>query len=82
MHYKSCDWIENGISFDVDSYKVCCLYSAIGGGNTIVKNNYNGEPIDWTEFFNYKKTIKNKHKQGNINPKCLGCINLIVVRKK
>lgn len=77
MRYKSCDWIESGISFDVDSYKVCCLYSAKGGGNTIVKENYNGEKIDWNSFFEFKNDIKNLHKKGKINKKCLGCINLI-----
>lgn len=77
MRYKSCDWIESGISFDVDSYKVCCLYSAKGGGNTIVKDNYNGEKIDWNSFFEFKNEIKNLHKKGKINKNCVECINLI-----
>ena len=77
MRYKSCDWIENGISFDVDSYKVCCLYSAIGGGNTIVKTEYTGEPINWDEFFWIKQKIREQHQKGIINAKCKGCVNLV-----
>ena len=77
MRYKSCDWIENGISFDVDSYKVCCLYSSFGGGNTIVKSNYTGEEVFWNEFFTFKQRIKEQHKLGKINEKCVGCVNLI-----
>ena len=77
MRYKSCDWIENGISFDVDSYKVCCLYSAMGGGNTVVKSDYNGDAVDWNEFFTFKENLIEEHKKGIINPKCIGCVNLV-----
>ncbi|MCD7779574.1 MAG: radical SAM protein [Candidatus Gastranaerophilales bacterium] len=76
MRYKSCWWIESGINFDIDSYKVCCLYSAKGGGNTIVQENYKGEPVDWEKFFAFKKMMKDLHKSGKIYPKCEGCIFL------
>ena len=76
MRYKSCYWIETGINFDIDAYKVCCLYSAKGGGNTIVKDNYKGEPVDWDKFFEFKKQMKDLHKKGEIYPKCEGCIFL------
>ncbi len=76
MRYKSCYWIESGINFDTNSYKVCCLYSAKGGGNTIVRDNYKGEPVDWDELFAFKQMIKDIHKQGKIYPKCEGCIYL------
>ncbi len=76
MRYKSCHWIESGINFDRDAYKICCLYSAKGGGNTIVKDNYKGEPVDWNAFFNFKKEMKDLHKSGKIYPKCEGCIFL------
>lgn len=74
MRYKSCYWIERGINFDVESYKVCCLYSAKGGGNTIVKDNYKGEKVNWEEFFEYKRKMKELNKNGKIFPKCEGCI--------
>lgn len=76
MRYKSCYWIENGINFDIDSYKLCCLYSAKGGGNTIIENNYKGQPVDWEKIFEFKKNIKDMHKRGEIYPKCEGCIYL------
>lgn len=76
MRYKSCYWIEAGINFDVDSYKVCCLYSAKGGGNTVVKADYKGEPVDWEELFAFKKMIKDIHKNGGTYPNCEGCIFL------
>jgi len=76
LKYKSCQWIEEGINFDRDSYKVCCLYSAKGGGNTIIEDNYNGHPIDWDKVFEFKKMMKELHKSGKTYPKCEGCIYL------
>ena len=76
MKYKSCYWIESGINFDINSYKVCCLYSAKGGGNTVIKEKYKGEPVNWEEVFEFKKMMKNMHKRGEIYPKCEGCIFL------
>lgn len=76
MRYKSCYWIESGINFDRDSYKVCCLYSAKGGGNTIIEDNYNGHKIDWEKVFAFKKMMKDLHKSGKTYPKCEGCIYL------
>ena len=76
MRYKSCHWIESGINFDIDAYKVCCLYSAKGGGNTIIQNEYKGEAIDWDKVFEFKKMMKDMHKRGETYPKCEGCIFL------
>ncbi len=76
MRYKSCYWIESGINFDIDSYKVCCLYSAKGGGNTIIENNYKGQSVNWDKVFAFKQMMKDIHKKGEIYPKCEGCIFL------
>lgn len=76
MRYRSCHWIESGINFDRDSYKVCCLYSAKGGGNTIIEDNYKGKPIDWEKVFAFKKMMKDMHKRGETYHKCEGCIYL------
>ncbi|MGN0014159.1 MAG: radical SAM protein [Candidatus Gastranaerophilaceae bacterium] len=76
MRYKSCTKIENGINFDIESIKLCCQYSAKGGGNTKVIENYSGGYIDWDSFFAFKKTIKDIHKSGGVYHKCEGCIYL------
>ena len=76
VKYKSCCWIEEGVNFDRRSYKVCCLYSAKGGGNTIIEDNYNGHKINWADVFDFKKKMKDLHKSGKIYPKCEGCIYL------
>lgn len=76
MRYKSCYWIETGINFDIDAYKVCCLYSAKGGGNTVIEEDYKGKPVDWDKVFEFKKMMKDMHKRGETYPKCEGCIFL------
>ncbi len=77
MKYRSCIWLNQGINFDIDSYKICCLYSGTGGGNTVVKSGYKGEQIDWKAFFAEKRKIKEMHKQGKTYPKCEGCVFLV-----
>ena len=76
MRYKSCYWIEEGLSFDKDSIKLCCLYSPKGGGNTIVYDNWHGETVDWEKIFEAKKKIKDTHKRGEVYPNCDGCYAL------
>lgn len=76
MIYKSCTKIEHGINFDIDSIKLCCQYSAKGGGNTKVIENFQGGEIDWDKFFAFKKKIKDLHKSGETYHKCEGCIYL------
>lgn len=76
MRYKSCYWIEAGINFDINSYKICCQYSPKGGGNTIVEDNYKGKPVDWNKFFEFRRKLKELYKSGKIYHKCEGCILL------
>ena len=76
MRYKSCNQIEHGINFDRDSIKLCCQYSAKGGGDTRVIENYHGGRVDWDKFFAFKNEIKELHKSGKTYHKCEGCIYL------
>ena len=77
MKYRSCKQIEHGINFDRDSVKLCCQYSARGGGNTKVIEDYHGETVDWDKFFAFKNMVKNIHKNGQTYHKCEGCIYLV-----
>lgn len=76
MKYKSCTKIEHGINFDIDSVKICCQYSAKGGGDTKIIENFSGGEVDWSSFFSKKKEIKDLHKSGQTYHKCEGCIYL------
>jgi len=78
--YKSCEWIENGIDFDVGMYgsniMMCCYVSSIGGGNIMLKTDYNGETIDWDEFWRIKNSYREILKSGQTIDKCKDCVYL------
>lgn len=76
MKYISCRHIEHGISFFSNSVQICCISSHIGGGNISQIDNYKGEPIDWQNLFKIRREMRESHKAGIINPRCVGCYYL------
>ena len=42
----------------------------------LIKENYNGEPINWEEFFTQREEIKKNFKEGNQFENCKGCFFL------
>lgn len=79
MLYKSCQWVNRGIEFRTDSLRLCC-YGYLQGRETeyqtIIKENYHGELLDWNEIFKIKDEMKNMHKQGKYLDACKNCIYL------
>lgn len=78
--YVSCKWLESGVCFDNGVYgsnvKLCCYMSAPGGGNAMIFKDYNGEKIDWDEFFRIKEEYRAVQKSGKTVPECEGCVFL------
>lgn len=78
--YVSCEWIENGMDFDVGVYgsniMMCCYVSCPGGGNIMLKRDFDGSPIDWEEFWRVKNEYRNIQKSGETIDKCSGCVFL------
>lgn len=76
MIYKSCESIEQGISFMHEDVRLCCNVSHEGGG--FEKNPYlryeNTKSIDWKDFFEYKDRIRNANQSENVFPSCKGCL--------
>ena len=58
MKYVSCEWIENGMDFDVGVFgsniMMCCYVSCPGGGNIMLKRDFDGTIPDWNEFWKEK----------------------------
>ena len=79
MFYKSCQWVNRGIEFRTDSLRLCC-YAYLQGREfehqTVIKENYHGEHIDWNEIFEIKNKLKNMHKNGEYLDSCKNCIYL------
>lgn len=74
--YISCDLIEHGLDFFTDSINFCCRIPPTDKGYKKILENYNGELIDWENFFKIKRNYRNQMKKGNIVPECKNCIYL------
>ncbi len=74
--YTSCDLIEHGLDFFTDSINFCCRIPPTDKGYKKILENYNGELIDWKNFFDIKRNYRNQMKKGNIIPECKNCIYL------
>ena len=72
-YYYSCPWIEHGLVFFEYKLSMCCNSGHEDGGNTIVRNNYTGQRINWDRIFKVKDTYRKFHKKGKINANCINC---------
>ena len=72
-YYYSCPWLEHGIAFFPKKLAFCCHCGHTSGGHTLIRNNYNGQQIDWQRFNKIKQMFRNFHKKGKINETCIGC---------
>lgn len=74
--YVSCDLIEHGMDFFTDSINFCCRIPPTDKGYKKLIDNYNGEILDWHNFFAIKRKYRRQMQKGNIVPECEGCIYL------
>ena len=72
-HYYSCPWIEHGLVFFLYNLTMCCYCGHEGGGHTLVRDNFVGQPINWDRIFKVKEIFRRFHKKGKINTSCIGC---------
>ena len=52
---------------------MCCYCGHEGGGHTLVRENFTGQPINWDRIFKVKEIFRHFHKKGKINTSCIGC---------
>lgn len=76
-HYYSCPWIEHGLVFFQSKLTMCCHCGHEGGGHTLIRDNFEGQKIDWDRVFYVKDIFRRFHKKGKINKSCMGCPYLI-----
>lgn len=76
MKYLSCRYIEHGMDFEHTRLETCCFTCHSGGGHITLKNEYEGEPINWEELFEKKRKYRKEHRNGNLTPNCTGCVFL------
>lgn len=74
--YLSCDLIEHGIDFVSDNINFCSRLASSGAGFKNFLEHYNGEKINWDDFFKLKNKYREEMKEGKILSCCKDCIYL------
>ena len=74
--YLSCDIIEHGLDFFVDSITLCCRIPYSDTGFIKLIENYNGEIFDYKKLFKIKNKYRNMMRKGKIIPVCKNCVYL------
>ena len=72
-HYYSCPWIEHGLVFFRYKLAMCCNCGHEGSIQTLIRNNYVGQKIDWDRIFQVKDMYRRFHKKGKIHTGCVSC---------
>lgn len=72
-HFYSCKWIQSGLVFFPYKLTMCCYCGHAGGGHVKIRENYNGQKLDWKRIFWLKKRFNDFQKKGKINVNCVDC---------
>ena len=74
MEYLFCQQIDRHLCFNKNNLYCCTIGNNTKGQSLpVIKENYNGELIDWIEFFRKSEQIKQNFKNGNPLECCTGC---------
>ena len=64
--FESCSYIEHGMVLDhCNRIRSCNNFNPRYGGRPIIYENYHGEKIDWKEFFEIKRELRNKYRNNS-----------------
>lgn len=75
QQYKSCRWIEHGMVLDYcNIIRVCNNFNPVKGGRPVLYTGYQGQKIDWEEFFSIKNAHREKFRNGECISECENCI--------
>lgn len=72
MKYFGCNYLEHGLSFELNRLDDCCIFHHDNLGAPTIIENYNGEPIDWDQLFKIKKEKTEAQKKIGLK-ECKGC---------
>lgn len=77
QEYKSCHWIQHGLSFENDHIEMCCLCCHEGGGRINIEDKYYGKNLSWDDIFAHKQKFIDDNRNNITDPRCRGCFNLV-----
>lgn len=75
--FESCSYIEHGMVLDYcNIIRVCNNFNPRHGGRPIIYENYHGEKINWSEFFEIKRKLRQKYRENSCPELCKDCVNV------
>lgn len=76
VKFQSCSYIEHGMVLDhCNRIRVCNNFNPRYGGRPVIYENYKGEKINWSEFFAFKRQLRNQFRQNSCPLICTNCVN-------
>lgn len=79
MEYLSCHYVNHCLGFNDSRIVYCTLGNQSRGKQyAVLKENYNGEPIDWEKLLDKIEADKESNRQGNLIESCKDCMMLRV----
>ena len=74
--FESCNYIEHGMVLDhCNRIRACNNFNPRFGGRPVIYENYHGEKINWTEFFNIKRELRSEFRNNSCPELCRECVN-------
>ncbi len=74
--FESCNYIEHGMVLDhLNIIRFCNNFNPRYGGRPVIYENYHGEKINWNEFFEIKRNLRNKYRNHTCPDLCKDCVN-------
>ncbi len=74
--FESCSYIEHGMVLDhCNRIRHCNNFNPRYGGRPVIYENYHGEKINWSEFFQIKRELRRKYRENSYPESCIDCVN-------
>ena len=74
--FDSCSYIEHGMVLDhCNRIRHCNNFNPRYGGRPVIYENYEGQKIDWKEFFQIKRDLRQKYRENSCPELCKECVN-------
>jgi pyruvate-formate lyase-activating enzyme len=75
--FESCSYIEHGMVLDhCNRIRSCNNFNPRYGGRPVIYENYHGEKINWKEFFDIKRKLRQKYRENSCPEICTDCVNV------
>lgn len=74
--FESCSYVEHGMVLDhCNRIRSCNNFNPRYGGRPIIYENYCGEKINWKEFFDIKRKLRQQYRENSCPELCKNCVN-------